>query len=460
MQKRFATLVLILAFAVLPQSLGALTQPSRGNQIPAFTSQSQVFVSSTTSLVRDGDRHACVQSAGTDWKTDSTAITALGRTPVDLRTLQSNSPFVSLVTLENQDDFLRIALGFRITETTPLFEISDDKLANIEYQIEPRGDTIVVSAADSLERVLAALRSDDGLRVTAQSQKQVPSSNEHIVSHLFKLDRDDAGLNDCQELALKPAREPIGDVQISLGAMAREDADIAHAQAAACNRDLDPTNAELVAISTLDGIALPLSHALVRRDENGTIAAIWAGDLLRIERTGSTYQRRISNSIRGQGPLGSQNVAACTRMAAPTCASVFENNQGRITVTSCLTDLVALAARPSTSPQPDGLNPVSPISFGASSGGGFGGGGGGGTSTTSTPATSSLPPSDDDLVEYVLATIDPERTRREEEGGTPEPPLSNAPPDTNVVPLPGGLGLIVFAMGIAYGASRRKSSSA
>jgi len=459
MQRYFAALCMMICLAVLPQTLAALTEPASGNRVPAFAAQSQVFVSNTTSLVRQNDGHACMQSAGTDWKTQSRSVTARGQVAVKLETLQSNTPFVSYVQTLDGSDFIRLAFGFRIAHASASFDTPGPGLADIAYEIEQRGDTLLITDPLAIQRVLAALRSDNGLRVKAQSKKLIPSSNEHIVSHLFKLPRDDAGFDACTELAKKTPHAAYGEIQIGLRAAARKDANIAQAKAAACNRDIDPTGAELVALSTLSGVTSPLSHALLKRDNIGQISTIWVGDLIRIERTGSTYQQRISNSINAQGPLAEQSVPACTRMAAPICVTVVENAQGRITVEPCMADLVAWASSPGFGSASDLQNPLSRPGRGAASAGQFGGGGGGGASSSTENSAANFGSSsfDDDVIEILLASLDPAASPEGDDDPNANrlPNPNNAP---NVVPLPAGLGLLVFALGLAVGASRRATA--
>jgi len=407
MRKWFVFAALSVSGAFVSSGIHAAPQVA---DVQVVANQSQVFLSDTTSLVRQGTMSACMQSSGSDWKNRAKAWRASDGVPVELEDLRSNTPFVSYMRTMDADVSMRFAIGFRVVPETVKFTLNGEPLSGIRYEIEPRGDTLLIRDPASITRLAAELQTEAGISITAQSDKMIPGALEHVVTMPYQLAADPIGIALCEDLArLDPPKQRI-DLNISLLDGPREGSDVEIARALACNRDIDPEGAKIVGIRALEGMTSPLSHALVKRDEEGNITQLWAGDILRMERKGGAYEVRVSNSVRGQGPIGVHEVAACTRMAEPRCASVIETNGGGVNISECTPDLLALANSPEFGPEigfnfpgssPIGepnlnplrtpLDPVIPVGggfvgFGTSStgggsddGSGSGGGSGGGS---------------------------------------------------------------------------------
>lgn len=447
----------------------AVTNPSTINQSPAITHQSQVFLSDTTSLIRQDDHFACMQSAGADWKNASTAQRMPDGSPVDLRNLRANTPYAAFVQPLNGAPMLRLAMGFRLRSSSVAIKDARGRpLRGVTFTVEPRQDTLIFERPKDVTRLRAALRAEGGITVSAQSEKLVPGALEHVVTHEFTLPSDREGLQECRALAQRPAPVFRKQLHIDLANAPRAGSPTDVARAMACNRDINPQGAELVAIESLEGLTSPLSHALVKRDEAGRVMTIWAGDLLRVERKGAGFQAFVSNSLRAQGQMGTQKVAACTRMAAPICVSVVENINGDLGLTECLPDPIAFAGVPGGGLGGGPFDPSGPLGTGPSGSGGgsngvgpvFGIGGGGSGSDGATGTTGT----DFDEI-LVFTTTDPDQTDGDvldttdppddgDDGGGVLPPVANDPP--MVIPLPAAGLMLLGSLALAGLIGRRR----
>lgn len=306
--------------------------------------QGQIFYSDKVSRVTNAQGSACVVSTGSDWKNTAQVrranvfedLLAQGASvsealdqsiAVEIEGLASNTPYLMFLTGNDGASFIRVATGFSITPGTLRIEFGPDfgNVLNSEISLERRGDSGVVSDLESLGLLRNYLAIGGSVRVTARSKKIV-EENEHYLSYVFEGGFEQTAFEDClNDIGNNRITLPIG-VSASFAFEPASGLDGSQRQqlrGMACNRDLDPNGAELVRLSgPIVGFSTPLSHALVRRGNEGEIEHVWSGDLWRISRNGDGYEVSFSRSIVEQSPGGEQVVKSCMQFGDARCAEL------------------------------------------------------------------------------------------------------------------------------------------
>ena len=340
--------------------------------------QGQVFLGGGVSRVSDGVGEACMVSTGTDWKETAEARRAASvaaylasgdsvetafelTSPVPIEDLSSNTPYLAFVFEPGGTAFARIATGFAIAYDSLELRLdgAEPEVFSALASIEPRGDTAVVRAPKAVASLFEAAASGRKITVSARSSKQDSAQEHHIRYRFVAQNWSQERLNGCLEqiampgndlntgasvgFSLVPDAQASGHLRLTLRGMA-------------CNRDLDPNGATLMALDgPVTGFASPLSHALVRFAEDGAVEHAWSGDLWRLSRIGSGYQLSVSNSVLVQSPMGEQEMKACTRYALPRCATVSMVGE-RLTVGGCFASYVSAIGLPKPPIVPDQRN--------------------------------------------------------------------------------------------------------
>jgi len=110
------------------------------------------LVSSGINAAPDG---ADAQILANQSKNRATARRASDGVPVKLEDLRSNTPFVSYMRTTDANVSMRFAIGFRVVPETVQFSLNGAPLTGIRYEIEPRGDSLLIRDPASITRLSA-----------------------------------------------------------------------------------------------------------------------------------------------------------------------------------------------------------------------------------------------------------------------------------------------------------------
>ena len=441
-----------------------------GIEILESVPQGQVFYAPRVSRIATPDGQACMVSAGTDWKNTAEArqagefvralLTLQSRNAafahaaeVPVADLASNTPYLMALFTEDGLQTLRIAAGFALNpRTLELRAAGESARVTARFEIEERGDTARLADPQEAEAFVAALGAGSDLKFSARSKKNGDPDQEHFLRYHFTGGFDAEALADCRrDLAAGAPLLATPTPTVSFIPLADQDGpEWASLRGAACNRDLDLDNAEVMALDgPITGFTTPLSHALVKRDDAGQIIHIVSGDLWRISRTRDGYDMAISRSITAQSPMMPQLEKACTRYDTARCANLtVDPETGKVAVAECLG--VFMAERV-TEP---GLGLVAPAFPPLVMATPIGGTGGGGSDTPSVvqpgpgggdgPSTTPLPP--------ISFPDVPQKPT--DEIVIPNPPDPN---EVTNVPVPAGIWLLLAAAAVLAGLGHRRA---
>lgn len=317
-------------------SAGAVTIAE--NPVTPAIAQGQLFYGPHISQIATERRNMCMVATGSDWKRTAEARssrevdrllseglafeTAFMRAQsVDLAGLASNTPFAAFTIGADGPEKFRIAAGFIMRLETAALKLNGLLLDDLKFELEPRGDALVVTDPEQVAMLFDAYQKQSRFDFRASSSKQLKSS-EHYVRYQFFGGYDAEALEKCQQ-ALRDA--PLRTSLVPSFTLKQGDeisaAERARLEGMACNREIDLEGAHVVELDgPITGLATPLRHALLQRDEDGQVTDIVSGDLWWLHRGSSGYELRVSRSIATQSPMDVQSEKACTRYAEPSCA--------------------------------------------------------------------------------------------------------------------------------------------